>query len=41
MPVALARTMFNVRLEEVTGVPDPADLTGTTRSESPLFVQPR
>lgn len=40
-PVALAREMFDVRLEEVTGGADLADVTSTVRSERLLFVQGR
>lgn len=40
-PVAIAREMFNVRLEEVTGGPDIADLTSTVRSDRLLFVKAR
>ena len=39
--VALAREMFSVNLEEVTGGADLADLTSTVRSERLLFVQSR
>lgn len=38
-PVALAREMFSVRLEEVSGGADLADVTSTVRSERLLFVQ--
>lgn len=40
-PTAPVREMFTVRLEEVTGGPDLADLTSTVRSDRLLFVQGR
>ena len=40
-PVTLKREMFSVRLEEVTGGADMADVTSTVRSERLLFVQSR
>jgi hypothetical protein len=40
-PVALTREMFSVRLEEVAGGADLADVTSTVRSERLLFVQHR
>ncbi|HEY0016490.1 MAG TPA: hypothetical protein VGC13_09240 [Longimicrobium sp.] len=38
-PLSLARDMFSVRLEEVSGGADLADVTSTVRSERLLFVQ--
>jgi hypothetical protein len=38
-PVALAREMFSVRLEEVSGGADLADVTSTVRADRLLFVQ--
>ncbi len=40
-PVTLAREMFTVNIEEVTGGADLADLTATVRSDRLLFVQNR
>lgn len=40
-PVALTREMFTVRIEEVTGGADLADLTSTVRSDQLLFVRNR
>ena len=40
-PVNLAREMFTVRIEEVTGGADFADLTSTVRSDQLLFVRSR
>lgn len=40
-PVALAREMFSVRMEEVTGGADFADLTATVRSDQLLFQRSR
>jgi len=40
-PVALARGMFQVRFEEVTGGAEMADLTGTVRSDQLLFLRSR
>lgn len=39
--VTLAREMFQVRFEEVTGGADLTDLTGTVRSDQLLFVRTR
>jgi hypothetical protein len=40
-PVSLAREMFSVHIEEVTGGTDLADMTATVRTDQLLFVRSR